>query len=290
MDYCAMIQNRKSVRAFLDTPVPAWTLDEIRHYFATDCKRLIPSIDVEMRIFGSDVKERLEGSAGYQNFMIGAPCYLVLLSQDAEYAVENAGYITEDLVLKMTELNLNTCWITFYDSDLIKDELGISSDKNVCAIVAFGHGAKTSRNIRLNIKNMSNIDVCTERGYYAPKLGIEDMVSVGKWGESAGLYELIGDMDRTLWRAFYGASLSPSYLNRQPYGFVIDGGKIILISKPDDCTDEMNQKLNLGIVMLHFAAIVEQRMYNVPWSMGASGEGLGLPAGCKAVAHCDVYK
>lgn len=288
MDYSAMIQNRKSVRAFLDHPVSDAALDELKRYYISDCKKLIPSIDTEIRILGETVKKDLEGAAGYQQFMIGAPCYLILLSEDADYAVENAGYITEDLVLKMTELGLSSCWITFDDGERIKQVTGIKSDKHVCAIVAFGYGAKTSKQIRLNIKSMSDIDINVKREFYASKLGIDDLVFLEKWGSKEGVYDVLGDMDRMLWRAFYASSLAPSYLNRQPYGFVLDKTSVVLVSKKDECTNELNQKLNLGIIMLHFAAVISQWTGKLTWTMGPYDADLGLPSDCQVVAHCRI--
>lgn len=289
MDYSAMIQYRKSVRAFLDTPVPAAALDEINEYFYTDCKKLIPNIDVGIRIFKSDVKQKLEGNAGYHELMIGAPCYLVVLSEDAEYDTENAGYVAEDLVLKITELNLSSCWLTVCNPETVKKALGIQSDKHIEAVIAFGYGRRTPKKIRLNITNMSKVDVSIERAYYSPRLGIDDLVFAGKWGEKTGVDAMIGDMNSTLWRALYAASLAPSYLNRQPYGFVLVGGKVVLVAKQDEYTDEISEKLNLGIIMLHFAGVLSQRLYDIPWVMGDPQLDLGLPEGCRAVAVCKVY-
>lgn len=289
MDYSAMIQARKSVRAFLDTPVPDASLEALNRYFESDCKKLIPSLDVELQIFENDVKELLEGTAGYSEYTVGAPCYFAILSDDQEYAVENAGFMAEDLILKLTEQNLDSCWLTFQDGEAVKKALSIPSPKKLCALVAFGYGRKTSKKIRLNVQNRSKVDVERLRTYYAPKLGIEDLVYAENWGRSEGLYDLIGDMNSTLWRAFYAASLAPSYLNRQPYRFVVRGGTVILVSLEEADTDQDSKKLNLGIVMLHFAGVVSKMLYDVPWVMGTPEQPLNLPTGCTAVAHCKVY-
>lgn len=288
MDYSAMIQNRKSVRAFQDREVPGSALAEIKEYFLNSCKKLIPSIDTQVRIFGSEVKKALEGAAGYEQLMIGAPCYLLLFSENAEYAAENAGYITEDLVLKLTEMDLNSCWLTFSDGEQIKESLALSTPLSLQAIIAFGYGKKTSKLIRLNIKSMSDVDADIKREYYSPKLGIGDLVFSEKWGNKAGVNDLIGDMESMLWRAFYAASLAPSYLNRQPFGFVLHGTQITLVLKKDTYTGQNSAKLNLGIVMLHFAGVVSQWTGHLTWNMGAPDTDLGLPEGCTAVAWCKL--
>lgn len=286
MDYSAMIQNRKSVREFQDTKVPESTLDKIKQYYDSDCQKLIPSIHTELHFFGCGTREKLKGAAGYHDFMIGNADYFVLLSDNADFMIENAGFIAEDLILQMTEWNLGSCWLTFKDGEEIKKALAIESDKHVVAIVAFGFEKKSSKRIYLNIKSMSQIDIDVKQGYYSPHLGINGMVFSGKWGNQTGVDEEIGDMESPLWQAFYAASLSPSYLNRQPYGFVLDGDAVVLISRNDAYTDENDQKLNLGIVMLHFSSITAQMVGKITWTLGSYERDLGLPPTCKAVAYC----
>ena len=50
----------------------------------------------------------------------------------------------EDLVLKLTELDIDTCWMTFTDSDKIKRHC-LATPLEVAAIVAFGYGEKTAK-------------------------------------------------------------------------------------------------------------------------------------------------
>lgn len=288
MVYNAMIQNRKSVREFHDTKVPESILEKIKQYYEGGCKRLVPSIHTELRFFGCGSREKLKGAAGYHNFIIGNADYFVILSDDADFMIENAGFIAEDLILHMMEWNLGSCWLTFEDGEKIKKALAIESDKRVVALVAFGFEKKSSKRIYLNIKSMSKIDIEVKRGYYSPHLGMNDMVFSEKWGKQAGVYEEIGDMDNPLWQAFYAASLSPSYLNRQPYGFVLDSGAVVLISKSDAYTDMDDQKLNLGIVMLHFSAVAAQMAGKLTWTLDSYKKDLGLPPTYKTVAYCSL--
>ena len=97
-----------------------------------------------------DAQPALESSAGYKQFLIGAPHYLLLMSAPHSYAAINAGYMMEDLVLKLTELDIDTCWMTFTDSDKIKKALSLTTPLEVAAIVAFGYGEKTAKKLRLN--------------------------------------------------------------------------------------------------------------------------------------------
>ena len=140
MNYSALIQNRKSVREFTDTQVFFGDLDKIRNNYNTSVRRLMPEIKTELRFFGTASREALEGAAGYNKFLVGAPQYMVLLSEAHKMAHMNAGYIMEDMVLKLTDMDIDSCWVTFTDSEAVQSALDIRSELDVVAIVAFGYG------------------------------------------------------------------------------------------------------------------------------------------------------
>ena len=286
MNYSALIQNRKSVREFKDKKVPAAVLAEIEAYYQKPCKRLIPGLKTELRVFGDEAKEALEGAAGYNQFLIGAPQYLVLLSEKGELAEENAGYIMEDLVLKLTDMDLGSCWLTFTDSTKVKEALNIASELEVAAIAAFGYGVKAKKRLRINILSMSNVDISAKRHYFDPKRSVEDMVFMDTWGNHESVSEYIGFFDDMMWEAFYAASLAPSYLNRQAYGFVIHDNCITLVRRPDAYTTEIDGKLSLGIVLLHFTSVASEWAGKIQWRFGQDAGALQLPEGYEAVASC----
>ena len=185
-------------------------------------------------------------------------------------------------------MDLGCCWLTFTDSEKVKGALKIDSALDVAAIVAFGQGVKTTKRLRVNILSMSNVDVSAQRQYFAPKHGLHDMVFMNTWGNCEGVDEYIGFYDDMLWEAFYAAAQSPSYLNRQPYGFIIHEGQITLVKAPDSYTDEINGKLGLGIVLLHFTSTASQWAGKIKWSFGADAAKLQLPEGYETVASCKV--
>ena len=286
MDYNALIQNRKSARQFTDKKVPEAVCNELEAYYKNACQRLAPGIDTELWIFGDNTRQALEGAAGYNEFLVGAPQYLVLLSEKAELAYENAGFMMEDLVLKLEDMGLGSCWITFTDSKAVKDALGIDSPMEVAAIAAFGYPQKARKRMRFNILSMSNVDIGAKRHYFDPKRPVGDMVYLNAWGETQGRDKYIGFYDDMLWEAFYAASLSPSYLNRQAYGFVIADGQVVLVSRPDEYNTEIDGKLSLGVVMLHFAAAASAWAGKITWKLGADAKQIALPEGYSVIASC----
>ena len=154
----------------------------------------------------------------------------------------------------------------------------------VAAIAAFGYGKRTVRRMKLNILSMSNVDTAAKHRYMEPKRSIHDMVFLDTWGNTYNLDARIGFFDDMLWESFYAASLAPSYLNRQAYGFIIHNGGISLVSRPDEYNTQLDGQLSLGIVLLHFCAVAENWTGKIHWSFDASAEGLNLPAGHKLIA------
>ena len=287
MNYSAMIENRKSVRAFTDKRVANGLLEQIKDYYQHSCKSLV-DLETELFIIGDESKKALEGAAGYNQFLVGAPQYLVLLSEKNALALENAGYMMEDLILKLTDLDLDSCWLTFADSAAVKAALGIESELDVVAIAAFGYGAKTTKRLHLNILSMSNVDISAKRRYFEPKKGIHDLVFLNKWGNTHKLEDHIGFFDDMLWEAFYAVTKAPSYLNRQAYGFILQDGIVSLVSAPDAYTTEIDGKLSLGIVLLHFTAVAEQWSGKLNWNFGKDAAQLELPEGYQLIASCKL--
>ena len=286
MNYAALIQNRKSVRAFQEKSVSEWTLGQVKNHYQSFVRRLIPEIGTELYIFGTAAREALEGAAGYNKFLVGAPQYLVLLSENHPQAHLNAGFVMEDMILKLTDLGLDSCWVTYTDSALVKEALGIGSGLEVAAIAAFGYGVKTTRRLRLNIRSMSDIDISAKRQYFEPKRSVSDLVHMGTWGSREGLDSAIGFYDDMLWESFYAASLAPSYLNRQAYGFLMEPGRVTLVSTPAAYNTPIDADLSLGIVLHHFTAVSEDWAGKLRWDLAPQGPD--LPEGHRAVAAAAI--
>ena len=288
MNYSALIQNRKSTREFTDKEINFSQLETIRNYYYNSVRRLLPEIRTELYCFGPGTGAALEGAAGYNQFLVGAPQYLVLLSEKHELAEINAGYVMQDLLLKLSDMDLDSCWLTFTDSDDVKGVLGIDSHKDVVAIAAFGYGKKVVRRLRLNIRSMSNVDLVAKHRYMEPKRSVEDVAFMKEWGNNHGLDAYIGFFGDALWEALYAATLSPSYLNRQAYGFLLKEGVVSLVSRPDHYNTKIDGDLSLGIVLLHFTAVAEELAGKLNWRFGLDAENLVLPEGHKVIASCSL--
>lgn len=269
MNYKKLILDGKSVRDFKEKAIEAECFNEIESYIKKS-KKLLPEVNIELKIFDSrETYEKLKNVAGYNGHMIKAPSYAVILSDVKQGYIENSGYIGERLILKARDLEIDSCWVTFNDSDIIKEKLDISSNKEVTAIIALGHG------IDKNIKNKSGSE----------RLGVEKIVYMDKWGINTSIDEL---EERGLLDAFSYARMAPSTLNRQPWRFIIDGGKIILAVKKDDFTSNYERGIDAGIAMLYFGLIIDTTLFDLKWNLDKIDKDYNIPEDYKVIGYCSI--
>lgn len=108
MKYKEIISEIKSVRLYKKDQVDTKLFDELKQYYEQG-KRLVDDIEMEvLRKNRDEVFEQLKDSAGYNNRMIEAPHYLIVLSEEKDHYIENAGYRVQDIMLKAWSLGLAT--------------------------------------------------------------------------------------------------------------------------------------------------------------------------------------
>lgn len=269
MNYKELILNGKSVREFKEKRIDEKYFNEIKEYIEKN-KKLLPEIDIEVKIFNdNETYENLKNVAGYNGNMIKSPSYAVILSDVKPGYIENSGYVGERLILKSRDLGIDSCWVTFNDSNIIKNKLSISSDKEVTAIIALGYGENKSH------KNKKGSE----------RLGVESIVYIDEWGNNATISEL---EERYLFDAFSYARMAPSTLNRQPWRFIIDGGQVILALKKDDFTSEYERCIDAGIAMLYFGLIIDTTMFDSKWSVGNINKDYKIPSDYDIVGYCNI--
>lgn len=286
MNYNKAAENRKSIREFTDKSISEEQMSALKANFA-ECRRLIPEINTEFLIVDGPKNQYLKDYVGYEGLSFQAPAYLILLSEVKPGYVENAGYMNEDMILHLTDIGLDSCWLTVGDELALRIFLDIRSDMKITAITAFGCGKKERGLTRLHIKSFSNVDVVTREGHVAPKISLSEMVYGDTWGKEADLDENF--IDDGLRNALYAASYAPTFLNRQSFRLLMADGMIILVKILDSLTGELDARLNCGAVMLNFAAVLEEwRPFKPEWKPGRPQGCQELPADCEAVGYCKL--
>ena len=244
---------------------------------------------MDIRIMDNDVVYRqLDGFAGYHGIMINAPHYVILLSEKKDHYMENAGYVGESIAMKAFDLGVDSCWITFTDSQKVIHRLNIVTGKEVVGILALGYGKKKKPVTLGALKigdNYSQADMRKKDGNTSTVLPLCQMVYIDKWGEGADVDKL---MERALYDPMDCARKAPSTLNRQPWRFLIDGGKIILTMRKDNDISEYEERIDAGIAMLYFEDVIEQTLCKVQWKLGPVENTYGIPDDYVIVASCEA--
>ncbi len=267
MKYVERIEKRASIREYKGKEISQKLQEELFEFYRNEIHRLDSSIHTELRIFTDDAKNRLEGVAGYRGQAFGAPAYLVLLSEKKEYYLENAGYMGEDMILKLVDMDLDSCWITVDDSDAVKKALLIESDLEVATVIAFGYGKKETAVNRLDIQTPASVKFTSRKGHVAPKISQEDLAYKETWGTKMDWDT--NAVDPLIDKAIHAASLSPSFFNRQPYRFVFFGKTLIAFAIKDEVSSNEDILLDVGAMLLNFMVSYEEYgSLSCKWNLG----------------------
>jgi hypothetical protein len=287
MNYKNLIPKIKSVRDYKKISVSESILYEIKHSYEKG-KKLIDDIEIDVLIKNrEEIYEQLKGIAGYNEKMIEAPHYIVILSEEKEYFIENTGYIGQGLILKAFESGVNSCWITFDDGDEIKEKLRIDSEKKLTALIALGYDDNKTKAVNeTNLDyNPSKANVVVAEDNVATRIDISRLVFIKEWGKYADTDDLSG---RGLLDAFNYARLAPSTLNRQPWRFIIDDGIVVLTIRRDADINKYQEKIDTGAVMLYFESIVDSTLFDTSWNMGKLDKEYNIPDEYMIIGYSNI--
>jgi len=204
---------------------------------------------------GNELSQKLEGLIGYNNIMINAPHYMLILGNKEEIAYKMTGYLGEWLVLKLIKEDIGSCWVDLNGND-IGEKLGLNVEKDVLGIIAMGYpksdlkiSAIYNSKKRMGSGGYPNTDLEYKEDNTTSRKPIEDIVFLSKWGNKITVNEL---EVRGYAEVFYYMRLAPSWVNRQPWKFILDGTKIVLYIEKDEKVAKNSLLLESGIAMLYF--------------------------------------
>ncbi len=145
MDVFEALTNRKSVRSYLQTPVPDEVLAKVM-----EAARLAPSagnVQPWHFIIVKDEEKRVRIAKGcrYGKFLDESPVVIVACgdkrASPSWYAVETAMAL-EHVVIASTALGLGTCWIGMFKEEEIRSMLNLPGRFEIIALMALGYPRK----------------------------------------------------------------------------------------------------------------------------------------------------
>ena len=268
MNYLELIEKRNSIRDFLRKPVEQAKLDEITGFF--NSAQNLFDVNTQLLIFSNeDTAQRLTGVVGYRGNAFNAPSYLVMLSEEKDNYLINAGFVSEHILLKLEEIGLSSCYLTCDDDDIVKKALLIDSDLAVATVIAFGYGKKEKDTTKIDIHSPSNVSISSKSGHIAPKIAVTALAFDSDFNTPYNFDDEYADP--VIADALYAASLSPSFLNHQNYRFVINGTHVYLFNRFDEVVIKNDNLLGLGAAMLNFHMILSSKYSGIGnWSLDVS--------------------
>ena len=204
-----MIGRRKSVRSYTGEPVEAGTLQEMEAFIAR-LTPLLPDIRVGWEIVPSS---SVRSFAPWK-----APQAVAIYAEEKEGALENAGFLFQQLDLFLQERGIGSCWLGMGKPH---QELAAKEGLPFCMLLAFGYPKGEAR-----------------RG------------SVEEFKRKA-LGEIADENDERL----EPARLAPSSVNSQPWYFTHEGSEIhVWRAAPSGLMRRAMEKMNridMGIALAH---------------------------------------
>lgn len=229
------LKDRESIRDFKNTKIDPGTIENIKKELEKLEEEAGKGL-FELKFFenGKNVSEGFKGEAGYSGVMIESPHYVSLnIKKETDGALMHGAYSLEKLTSILHGMDIATCWITLNDvsQDMKKQVLG---EENLGTEYLLALGYARPRNPFM-------------KESFSDRKSIQELVFQGEIGSPVDLDTL---EERGLLDLFYYVRYAPSTKNLQPWRFLINGNKVVLLM------DENNVNFaDAGIMMYYFEAL-----------------------------------
>lgn len=209
MDIFEAMNVRHSVRSYTDRKIDKKIVDELKK-FIDECNR-DGNMNIQLCI---DEPKAFDSFMGHYGKFKNVKNYIAIIGKKGENFEEKCGYYGEKVVLKATQLGLNTCWVALTYSKS-KVNCQINKDEKLCCVISLGYGETSgvSRKTK-TIEELSKVD---------------------------------GDMPQWFRRGMEATQLAPTAMNQQK--FIITLHENVVTAK---ALRGFYTKLDLGIVKYHF--------------------------------------
>jgi nitroreductase len=222
------IFTRKSRRSFQPgRPIEPETFDQLERL----CREFRPFPGVRVELVRRPPDDVFRGFVGGYGKITGARAYLVFIGEGIlPETPARLGYIGEAAILEATSLGLGTCWVAgFFLSDAVAADIQIAPCERIYAVSPLGYA----------------------EGSITAKEKLYSGLSGSKSRRVSSTLVISGTPDEWQKAAFEAARLAPSAVNRQPWRFVFEPGRITIRVDGTGDGAKIPKRLDCGIAMLH---------------------------------------
>lgn len=134
------INSRKSIRKYKEEPFSQEDIQKIKAIIK-DAKPLFDNIPMETFLIedGEKIHSTFKGIM-FKYTKVMAPHYLAFTSEIKEGHLENIGFIGEEIVLKLTQLGIGTCWLgSVIKQEVFKAIVKVQNKQNYIILIALGY-------------------------------------------------------------------------------------------------------------------------------------------------------
>ncbi|UCF61315.1 MAG: nitroreductase family protein [Anaerolineaceae bacterium] len=221
------ILNRRSVRRYDRTVLDQVLIDQVQHLIVS-AEPLITENHFDVRYHDGMLIDRdFISSMGAYGYIVSPPHAIAPYIIGNHYPLVDLGYRVEQIVVKLTELGIGTCYIgTLYREEDNRARLDLPADSRCGALLVFGYPASSATGRTLNSLMRSvprgnsrlPLDLLFHQGSFDhPTYPTDDLLPI-----------------------LNAARSSPSAVNAQPWRFLWHEGELHIFVK------RYNQKYGLG--------------------------------------------
>ena len=208
MNLYQAIFKRKSVRKYSREKLTDMCFKQIKKVI-DDIEGLF-DIEININVIeeGRKIYKVMNGLIGNIG-KISAPHYLVVTSEKKDGYLVNGGYMLEEVVLKLTEMGIGTCWLGGHlERKDVNHLIDIPNEHEVLFMVSFGYPIERNNLYRENIEEIKREDIA------------ELVVNYEKVRGNSKMEELLSAI-----------RVAPSAANSQPWRFKVDDNTLHIFRK-----------------------------------------------------------
>jgi len=273
------IRRRISVRHYKSQLVPGEILQSVVKSGASSVA-LDDKIKIRFHLIkeGRQVAERMTYLTGARFLFGSSPHFIIATSEEKSLFMLNMGFCMEQMILFATEQGLGTCWIGgLFTEERIGDLVRLGKNERVIALTPIGYpdtsfyGRMTHDLIELGAAN------------FGRRKPLKQIAVGSEWGSP------LETQDSELLEALECARLAPSWVNAQPWRFLVNGKEIIAVADASGRYSSVRDgkhyyRLDVGIAMAHFFLAAKEMGWDGKWQVtgfdvAQVASGYAIPAG-----------
>jgi nitroreductase len=225
------VKRRRSRRHFdPNRPIESVSLAALERV----CREFTPFPHARAYLVSGPTKDIFKGIVGSYGKVSGAPAFVAFIGDMRAPSVqEEVGYTGEGIILEATAMGLNTCWVAgFFRPESVTSLVEIKDNERVLAVTPVGYASGFES---LGERLMTGFGLTHRRLPLSKLISGQRVDNLPEWVQVS----------------LEAARLAPSAVNRQPWGFDVDGSGITVFVRTSGPEFNVSKRLDCGIAMLH---------------------------------------